>query len=413
VNSMKRIINTVKATVTRPVTVTCNGNVKTCPPYSPLAKGVRRNVPRSRDRLTYLLFHALCPMFFVFCCLPLQLEANVTGVCSNCHTMHNSQGGQHMIYLAPGETDTSPKECLVRGTCLGCHGRGGPAKIVDDTPQVLHTDADLAGGNFAYITGLKARIPSGEDLMKVGHNVIDLGTAYKDTLLASPPGDQHTTGITNANFTCSGAKGCHGDRTVEDKLLSIKGAHHQGVSGKCDTADTVANSYRFLKGVKGHENMATAPSDYRWRNVNSQYHNEYYGTSTPGTSSATTPANNTISGLCAECHGYFHGSGLDEIGGTSSPFIRHPSDILLKGTGEYAAYTTYDIVAPVARPTVYTTINTSGTNDKVTPGTDVIMCLSCHSAHASPHFKMMRWDYKGSTLSTALSGCLVCHTSKN
>lgn len=343
----------------------------------------------------------------------LQLEAKVTGNCSNCHTMHNSQNGLNMQYLAPGETDANPKGCLLRGTCLGCHGRG-PTNIVNNTPQVLHTDtSDLAGGNFAYITGAKARIPSGEDLKKVGHNIIDLGLSYKDTLLASPPGDQHGTGITNANFTCSGAKGCHGDRTVEDKLLSIKGAHHQGVSGKCDTADTMANSYRFLKGVMGHENMATSPSDYRWQNVNSQYHNEYYGTSTPGTSSATAPANNTISGLCAECHGWFHGSGLNEIGGTSSPFKRHPTDIVLPNKTEYQYCTTYSIVAPVARPTVYTTINTSGTNDKVTPGTDVIMCLSCHSAHASPYFKMMRWDYKAWPGSGGTNGCNVCHTSKN
>jgi len=378
------------------------------------AEHEQKNATRLYSFHLYSLCIALFSIIFYLSFFVLSSEAKVTGVCSNCHTMHNSQNGQNMIVLGPGETDTSPKGCLLRGTCLGCHGRG-PTKIVDNTPQVLHADntGDLAGGNFAYINGAKSRIPPTEDFRVVGHNVIDIGSAYKDTQLSSPPGDQHSTNITNSNFTCAGAKGCHGDRNVEDKLLSIKGAHHQGVSGICDTADTTANSYRFLKGVKGHENMATSPSDYRWQNVNSQYHNEYYGTSTPGTSSATAPANNTISGLCAECHGFFHGSGSDEIGGTTSPFKRHPSDILLKGTGEYTAYTIYDIVAPVARPAVYTTINTSGTNDKVTPGTDVIMCLSCHSAHASPYFKMLRWDYKGWPGNSQTNGCNVCHTSKN
>ncbi|CAD7777657.1 MAG: hypothetical protein KIIPBIDF_00918 [Candidatus Methanoperedenaceae archaeon GB50] len=47
--------------------------------------------------------------------------------------------------------------------------------------------------------------------------------------------------------------------------------------------------------------------------------------------------NNTISGLCAECHGDFHGSS-DDIG-SSSPWLRHPTDIQLPGTGtEYYKY---------------------------------------------------------------------------
>jgi predicted CXXCH cytochrome family protein len=103
------------------------------------------------------------------------------------------------------------------------------------------------------------------------------------------------------------------------------------------------------------------------------------------------------------------GIGSDSI----SPFMRHPTDVLLPGSGEYADYNggagnPYSIVAPVARTTVPDTIGNSAD-----PGTDVIMCLSCHSAHATDYEDMLRWDFKSSTLSTALSGCNVCHTGKN
>jgi hypothetical protein len=59
------------------------------------------------------------------------------------------------------DNSTVPNGMLLRGDCLGCRGMGIPERIVAigtaEVPQVLHADAlgDLAGGNFAYITGAK------------------------------------------------------------------------------------------------------------------------------------------------------------------------------------------------------------------------------------------------------------------
>jgi cytochrome c553 len=56
------------------------------------------------------------------------------------------------------------------------------------------------------------------------------------------------------------------------------------------------------------------------------------------------------------------------------------------------------------------TVNPGGTTD------DIVMCLSCHGAHATNFYKLMRWDYngdEGGDLAEQLSGCIVCHTSKN
>ncbi len=348
--------------------------------------------------------------------LMAESEAKVTGVCSNCHTMHNSQGGVAVNTAnaaAPQEFLLVNKGTGTVTTCWGCHAQTTAYNILTLIPQIRHTHAtvDLAGGNFSYITGGKS-LGTGATTSNAGHNVTD--TAVSDTTLTAPPGDQNATGITT-DLTCAGTKGCHGDRAVTGVGASMKGAHHTidtvlkfGASfTTASQGATVGASYRFLLGVKGAEDTdwqaTTAATD----------HNEYWGATSKGTESTkTTAGGNTISGLCAECHGTFHGPSSGDITTvTGSPWLRHPTDIILTNSGEYTNYTAYSFVAPVARQSI--AAGSTAALGTVAPGTDVIMCLSCHRAHASPNFKMTIWDYKNATLATALTGCNVCHTSKN
>jgi hypothetical protein len=372
--------------------------------------------------------HAVLPTFILLSLAILCLsynasDARITGNCVNCHTMHNSQNGAAMAtYGADGKPwkGSGPYGALTRGTCLGCHGTGNANKIVSiggsDIPQVYHTDntGDLAGGNFAYILGAKG---SGASDAK-GHNVIDLGNI--DDVLTDAPGRFHTPMARNTELTCAGNNGCHGWRAFNSSgsgLTSLKGAHHQNTDGKCDVADQNYNSYRFLRGVKGLENNGT----YKWQNYNADNHNEYYGDITPmagngcqnchnsGHSSMyVEPANHTISGFCATCHGNFH---LKEgIGGdTNAPFTRHPTDVVLPATGEYAAYTNYNVQATVGRQTVPDSVSNT-----VTPGSDIVTCLSCHAAHATNYADMLKWDYSAMVAGGGGSGgCFTCHTQKN
>ena len=65
-------------------------------------------------------------IFFLFG-LQIHAYAKVTGVCVNCHTMHNSQNATIMAtYGAAGQpwTGTGPYPALTRADCLGCHGMG-------------------------------------------------------------------------------------------------------------------------------------------------------------------------------------------------------------------------------------------------------------------------------------------------
>lgn len=352
----------------------------------------------------------------------LPASAAIKGSCSGCHTMHNSQDGASMNF----DDSATPNAGLLKGTCLGCHAQGGTQALVpignDFIPQVMHSEAtDLAGGNFAFITGMKG---SGASDGK-GHNIAALtGTDAINTAL---PGGivqfYHENEIVNtSNLTCAGTNGCHGYRYAPaDVPLGITGAHHANAGGQLDVADRVSNSYRFLTGVKGLED-----DDWQYTRSSSD-HNEYFGLTTPiqlGCSNATSchsgagikAPDGTMSQYCATCHGNFHTiqtSSSSGIGANaSSPFIRHPTDLVLPATGEYALYSTYDVNVPIARTTV-----PSSASSTVAPGSDTVICMSCHVAHASDYPDMLRWDYANECNTNAggntACGCFTCHTAKD
>lgn len=351
--------------------------------------------------------------------------AQITGVCSNCHTMHNSQNGSAMTLVG-----TATQPMLVKGDCVGCHAQGGASKIVaiGQIPQVKHTDAsgDLAAGNFAYIGGTKG---TGASVTK-GHNVIDLFGVNSDNLLNLAPGIMSTHGqyVGDTILTCAGAGGCHGKRasSAGTGLKSMQGAHHGNVDGKITNPTTPASSYRFLTGVKGVEN-----TNSKWQNVDATNHNEYFGAAAPNKlgcsggavktchgANGIMPPQNTISEFCGTCHPNFHSLtsnslGIIGIGGSaSSPFIRHPTDVVVKNSGEYAAYTSYNVDAPVGR-----VVLPDAASNTVSPGTDVVTCMSCHKAHATDYPDLLRWNYNMIAHSDAEgdnnTGCFICHTMKD
>lgn len=323
-----------------------------------------------------------------------DVSADMTGsLCTDCHTIHNSQGNQ------PATFDGSPVPylALLRGSCEGCHTSTSAsvwqssiagAPIVYNTLEPSYGNKGLAAGNFYY---------TGTTLDEKGHNIFLSNP--DDGLGNTPPGGLDI----GQQLNCSGTYGCHGhngrqsgDTAIDDQLIAVMGGHHGLSSPMTGSIAEVSKSYRFLLGIKGVED-----TDWEQDNVNTS-HNEYQG--------STAGSTDTISYFCAECHGNFHTweGGITEVG-TASPWLRHPTDILLPAAGEYAAYTNYSLLSPVARQSPDLVADTTLVN----PGSDTIMCLSCHRAHASPYYKMLRWDYKNSTLSTALSGCNVCHTSKD
>jgi len=248
-----------------------------------------------------------------------------------------------------------------------------------------------------------------------------------------------TIQVTNAGswagkqLTCAGQYGCHGGRAAEG-FDGLTGAHHSNVPGQgadgagasvpqgtvAGTADTMGNSYRFLLGIKGLED-----DDWQWTE-SAAVHNEYFGdddTDVERDDDGTTnyANNDTMSFFCAQCHGNFH----SEIATSAilSPWKRHPTDIVLLGSGETSKYNTQDgtnigpyrLEAPVARGTAVPATSGSlvvANNAGSTGG--IVMCLSCHRAHGSDQPDLLRWDYDTMTVNGATAGgCFTCHPDKN
>lgn len=351
----------------------------------------------------------LTPFFLaLLLAIPGQSLAKVTGRCDNCHTMHNSQNGSDLS----GE----PKGTLLVNNCVGCHSSGTSSTTYSlggcAVPVVNYTGGEpsehLAGGNFYWVSDA-----GGNDDAK-GHNVY--GIAGQDSQITADEG------APGGLFSC-GPGACHATLAVEQTSISSLGSGCQGchlnVMHHADDSATVVGStggyYRFLSGhMSGDGRGVEGIEDNDWhasKGVND--HNEYLGNAGGKTGSANLGTlGNTMTGYCCGCHGNFHIE--NEAADGSGAWIRHPSDAVIPNSGEYAAYIVYDPDVPVARPNF---TDYSGPSSTVEPGTDLVMCLSCHRPHGSPYPDMLRWDYNlmsaGTTGGGAGNGCFVCHSNKD
>ena len=346
--------------------------------------------------------------------------AQVTGVCSGCHTMHNSQGGDPVATGGPLAT-------LLTNDCVGCHSSSDSSTTyalgTSTVPVVNYTSGApttyLAGGNFYWVA------QSGGDAK--GHNV--LGIASQDaniTTTEGAPGNEY-------GGNCQ-TLGCHGTLALAQTAVSglvsgcqgchLKVKHHANDGTGTKYVDSEAQGwYRFLSGhmsadgsgVKGIED-----ADWQATTVGTADHNEYLGV--PANKTISTTLNNySMTAFCCGCHGNFHEQNANAATGigSQSSWLRHPSDFVIPSDAnlEYSEMSTsYDPLSPVARPEGFNwTGNTpSGT---IAPGTDMVMCLSCHRPHGSPYDDLLRWDYgemvAGGGGSLDNQGCFYCHTKKD
>jgi len=344
--------------------------------------------------------------------------ARVSGPCANCHTMHNSQDGSAMAYDASGASDATANKQLLITDCVGCHSAndGATWKNAVGAPIVYNTvqptygaDAGdgkkngLAGGNFYWVTQ--------DD--SFGHNVFT-----QDATLERAPG---------RDVGCQGADSCHvnlwmpvtddgvGGIYLRDygcmkcHMLRLNvGPYHHAVEG-ADPQYQPGVFYRFLQGHRNSRGVyGIEDPDWEYTRSSSD-HNEYLGVPGDKTSNLGASANgNTVSSFCIGCHNIMHVQ--DDTATGASPWLRHPSDQTLPADGEFAGYTVYDPQVPVARPVL------SEVSAVVTPGTDMVMCLSCHRAHGSPYPDMLRFPYDGMVAGGGGAdgtGCFKCHTQKD
>ncbi len=352
-----------------------------------------------------------------------QAQARVQGVCSDCHTMHNSQNGTAVF-------SGGPYRALTKGDCLGCHTgtntNPGTASqpipyVFSETTEPNYTFGDptnrniLAGGNFYWVQTNDA----------AGHNVP--GVASQDGALGGTPpgfianyGSKGRSSWNATQVTCAGTDGCHGDPSAgDDDFAAISGAHHADDSTIDGT--TVGTSFRFLLGIKGTE-------DNDWEfTASTSDHNGYYAVDRSTVNdNSTAPDEASINYLCGQCHGDFHAN-VDYDSTVGSPWIRHPTDydmnnVSSKEYGQYPNTTLFTNFGITAAGDYFPDVpvgNANGTVlSKVLQGADdaIVLCISCHKAHGSPYDDILRWDYStcavGGSSANATCGCFACHTSK-
>jgi len=320
--------------------------------------------------------------------------AAVSGVCSNCHTMHNSQGGVPMRTDGP-EPLTTPLSALLLNDCMGCHTTTESDPFVDGYPYVqLTTGAGndsncLAGGFFP---------PTPE--MGMGNND---DNHHGMGNINDPAGKQTGSFYQGANgLSCAGINGCHGNETDLDDMAAISGGHHN------------PSAYRILY-VDGDPVISYGAADYEEliirtpttapiTTVGNTQNVNIYSAGTVGVGEAT------ISELCGKCHGVFHGANGTPANGTTNAtgeWIRHPSDEELPTDWTMGGVYEFDGNDAKNNPFGYENATYTGNPTQVT-------CLSCHRAHGTANNDLLRWAYttQDAGTDTADYGCLGCHNAQ-
>jgi hypothetical protein len=348
--------------------------------------------------------------------IPLLGEAAVLGTCSVCHTMHNSEQGSVVAFSRDSAGQPVLREQafakLLKTDCLGCHTHTGAETIVDmadaQVPIVFNLTeptyppdgsptSALAGGNFHWL------IKNGD---AYGHNVH--GIVAED--LRFPP-----TLAPGGVIRVGDCGSCHGTLTTPESGCTGCHVPQHHANGPGAVADRGQGWYRFLGSVMQSAGQ-TEPTvegvigieapDWE-QNPQASLHNVYEGE--PGSYEGYLQSG-SISQKCAGCHGRYHSESIAD-----ATWIRHPGDALIPNAGEFATMGAYNPLVPVARRNI-----TAGDANfaLVTPGADLVTCISCHRPHGSPYPAMLRWGYRSwpgtddHTGQPAVNGCAVCHTSK-
>jgi predicted CXXCH cytochrome family protein len=256
-----------------------------------------------------------------------------------------------------------------------------------------------------------------------GHNVRGISPA--DTKLAKAPGS------TWLQAGCGPS--CHISLTLpdydsvsEDYNNGCEGCHqsvrHHGDDPASQPVSPAGGWYRFLSAPIGHMLAVGGGGVYgiehqNWeQGATASSHNIYFGGSIQP---AEPNYYESMGTFCAGCHADFHAPGgagfWVDNGGNGTPWLRHPTDVVIPNRGEYGngkvLNTAYSPLVPVGKPDL------ASFNGSIIEEGDRVICMSCHRAHGSPYPDMLRWDYNGMLAhdpdGAAGTGCFKCHTTKD
>ena len=360
--------------------------------------------------------------------------------CDGCHTMHNSKGGAVMTtdgvargtvlvgnaYLLQGSDASS--------TCLGCHGKGTTLSSYHVATGV-NTGYDgstlpvqkTPGGDFSWLkTSLSSTdviTIATEATNRHGHHIVaaDYGYAAATMNAGIAPGGTYVA----ANLGCNSCHNPHNNLRGDGSSLPIS---ESGSYGDDPEVGTAAGVYRFLGGV-GYKvpddavvftaapPVAVAPHTYNKADASTA-------------AQVRVAYGSGMSEWCANCHaGIYNG---DPSASTTHRHVASNAALLTTAAplGEvpsaiYNGYVSSGNTSGGANATAYLSLvpYELGTTDTATLlgyvsdgatvgahalegpslGTENVMCLSCHRAHATGYDSMTRFE-NGQTFITDPTG---------
>ncbi|WP_243371570.1 cytochrome C [Geotalea sp. SG265] len=371
--------------------------------------------------------------------------------CDGCHTMHNSSGNKAMSggrntgltgWNAAGKASTTQFQgnaFLLQGsddssTCLNCHAANDaaptgyhvmtfPAPAVNAAAPVERTP----GGDFAWLTQTfpKAGYAAQSIGERHGHNVVaqDYGLLADATLTVAPGGQYDAKSL-----SCASCHDPHSRARIVDTNGTIAYAKpgqkvlpigNSGSYGAQPDANEAVGVYRLLGGANYSQMSYSNPLPF---NADPPV---AVAPSTYNRSEATTDTRvaygQGMSEWCSNCHRAIHNNNtnasntaLIHPAGNGAKLTAAANDLAGNATGTtianlYNAYktsgdltgsqtTSYTSLVPYEEGTgVIATLaghadNTGTQTAGPTTGSENVMCLSCHRAHASGFNSMTRWN---------------------
>lgn len=311
---------------------------------------------------------ALATSFILLSGTAFAFHAGGVAHCDGCHSMHNSADN-------PREgSPTAPK--LMKGsdassTCLNCHmGTAGSYHIMTANGGTMSQ-----GGDFFWVTSAGAYnyIVRGNtitfDTNNAGHNVIsaDFGMAVDPANTLAPGGfmPSNTLGCTS----CHDPHGqVDGGTAAGAAAISASGSY----GAAAPTDGSILGNYRLL-GSDGYK-LITADAPIARAN---------------GSSGTAVDYGTGMSDWCLSCHPLFNDNTNMHPVNVAVPVSYNSYVKTGDFTGDVA--TAYDALVPIERGVADGSLLDQTSTVGVT-GTDQVMCLSCHRAHASAFDNALRWD---------------------
>ncbi len=321
---------------------------------------------------------------------------NDTIMCSQCHTMHNSQGGESMVYPDQG---VGSQEMLLRansvlGLCLYCHGKDSPQVAVDGAnripPQIEYTDETgvwpageyPSGGDFNHGNQSPENDPNRHDIGRTS-----MASVY-------PPGSDGTVnwdGVTTdfvttkygTTFTCLYCHDHHGN----DNYRNLR--YDPGNPTNDDSGSGVTVSYSV--DAASCSDGGGLPCDVDMT-TGANNRVKYYRSNVIFEVNTAARDYNRISEWCSKCHSKFFsestpytGASGGYLGGDSAagvglgdtdetnPWVRHPVGDVYVGIT-----TNRHSVDNIGSADIRVVLDDTASNPQP-------FCLSCHYAHGGPN----------------------------